>query len=126
MSALGRFPRWLRVTLLGINLAAALAVLVNWWLAIWPNLAASWEVASAGVAVAVPVRTWLGRKIPVWQERIARRTAVHVAEHHEATREHVTAQLNLHAAAQDERMQVISNQVAALHAKLDQQQGGTP
>ncbi|HZP55023.1 hypothetical protein [Actinocrinis sp.] len=128
LTVLSRFPRWLRRLLLGANLAAALAILVNWWLAIWPNLAASWEVASAGVAVAVPVRTWLGRKIPQWQEHIARRaaehTAAHMTEHHETTRAHVTEQLAAHAAAQGERMQVISDQIAALNQRLDQQQGG--
>lgn len=48
----------------------------------------------------------------------------HLAEHHEATRTHVADQLALHAAAQNERLAVITDQIAALHARLDQQGGG--
>lgn len=125
MSVLGRFPRWLRWLLLGLNLGASLAVLVHWWLQVWPNLEASWVLGAAVAAVAVPFGAWLGRKLDQRQEHIAQRTATHTAahltEHHEQTRTHVTEQLAQHAAAQQERFDVLTNQVAALHARLDQQ-----
>jgi len=130
VSVLGRFPRWLRWLLLGANLVAALTILVNWWLAIWPNLAASWEIASAVAALAAPAATWVTRKLDAHAEHAARRaaqhTAAHLTEHHETTRAHVTEQLAAHAAVQGERMQVISDQLAALNQRLDQQQGGAP
>lgn len=113
MSVLRRFPRWLRVLLLGVNLAAATAILINWWLAIWPNLAAAYFQFAAVAALAVPVAAWLTRHLDAHAEHIARRAAEHttapLVAHHEATREHIAA---------------LSDQVAALHAKLDQQTGG--
>lgn len=130
MSVLGRFPRWLRVTLLGANLAASLAVLIANWLATYPNLIASWVVGAAVAAIAIPATAWATRKLDARQDHIARQaaqhTAQHLAEHHEATRTHVTEELAAHAAAQGEQFAVLSDQLAALHARLDQQQGGTP
>lgn len=128
MSVLGRFPRWLRWLLLGLNLAASVATLVANWLSTYPNLIASWVVAAAVAAVAIPFGAWLGRKLDQRQAHIAQQAAgsvaAHLTEHHERTRTHVTEQLAQHAAAQGEQMQVISDQLAALHARLDTQQGG--
>ena len=130
MSVLPRLPRWLRWPLLGLNLAASLAVLSHWWPSIWPNLAASWVLGAALAAIAMPAATWLTRTMDARQEHIAQRaaqhTAAHLTAHHEATRAHVTDALAEHAAAQSDRLDVLGDQIAALHAKLDQQQGGTP
>lgn len=128
MSVLHRFPRWLRVVLLGLNLAASLAVLVHWWLQVWPNLEASWVLGAAAAAIALPAGAWLGRKLDQRQEHIAARAAEHAAqhmtEHHETTRAQVREQFAAHAAAQNDRLAVITDQIAALHARLDQQGGG--
>lgn len=115
MSVLGRFPRWLRIALLAVNLAASLAVLVHFWFGTYPNLLASWVVAAALAAVAAPGAAWIGRRLDERQEHVARRAAEHttarLAQHHETTRQHIAA---------------LSDQVAALHTKLDQQSGGAP
>jgi predicted membrane-bound mannosyltransferase len=111
----------LRVALLGANFAASLGVLVNWWLAVWPNLAAAWFQTSAIVALAMPLSVWVGRVLDTHHDRVA----AHQEREHAATRQHVEERLATHAAAHDERMAVISDQIAALHAKLDQP-GGTP
>lgn len=124
MSVLGRFPRRLRRLLLAVNLGASAAVLAAFWSGTFPNLIASWVQVSAALAIAAPTAGWLGRRLDARQEHIVRRTAAHLAEHHETTRAHVTTQLNLHAATQADRLDVITDQLAALHAKLDQQQGG--
>lgn len=113
MSVLGRFPRWLRWLLLGVNLAASLAVLAWFWTETFPNLIASWVVGAAVAAVALPAGAWLGH----WLD-------THHSRHHGDTRAHIEAQFAVHDAVQGERMQVISDQIAALHARLDQQQGG--
>ena len=113
MTVLGRFPRWLRWLLLGVNLAAAVAVLAVYWLETFPNLIASWVVAAAVAAIALPAGAWLGR----WLD-------THHSRHHGDTRAHIEQQFAAHDAVQGERMQVISDQIAALHARLDQQQGG--
>lgn len=128
MTVLGWFPRWLRRLLLGANLAGSVAALAANWSGTYSNLIASWVLAAAAGAIAIPVTGWLGRKLPQWQEHIARRaaehTAAHLTEHHDATRTHVTEALAQHAAAQTERLAVITDQIAALHARLDQQGGG--
>lgn len=127
MSVLRRFPRWLQVLLLGVDLVASLVVLVHWWAASYPNLIAAWFQFSAVAALAVPLGAWLGRKLDQRQEHIARRTAEHTAahltEHHDMTRTHVTKQLAAHAATQGERLAVISDQIAAINQRLDQQGG---
>ena len=115
MSVLGRFPRWLRRALLGVNLAASLALLVANWISTYPNLIASWVVGAAVAAVALPAGAWLGR----WLDK-------RHSGHHADTRAHIEQQFAAHDAVQGERMQVISDQLAALHARLDQQQGGAP
>lgn len=113
MSVLGRFPRWLRWLLLGVNLAASLAVLAWFWTETFPNLIASWVVGAAVAAVALPAGAWLGH----WLD-------THHSRHHGDTRAHIEQQFAAHDAVQGERMQVISDQIAALHARLDRQQGG--
>lgn len=113
MTVLGRFPRWLRWLLLAASLGGSLGVLVNWWTAVWPNLEASWFQGSVIAAVAVPAGAWLGR----WLDR-------HHSGHHDATRAHITDELAAHAAIQGEQFAVLSDQLAALHARLDTQQGG--
>lgn len=127
MSVLRRFPRWARILLLGLNLAASLAVLIHWWLQVWPNLEASWVLGAVVAAVAVPATGWLTRRLDAHQERVAQRAAEHtatqLAEHHEVTRTHVAEQLALHAAAQNDRFDVLTNQIAAVAARLDQQGG---
>ena len=114
MSVLGRFPRWLRVLLLGIDLAAAAGVLAAFWSASYPNLIAAWFQFAAVAALAVPFGAWAQRRLDERQEHMARRaaehTTAHLVQHHETTREHIAA---------------LSDQVAALHAKIDQQQGGS-
>lgn len=101
MSALARFPRWLRVALLGLNLAAASAVLIANWLQTYPNLIASWVVAAAVAALAIPFGAWLGRRLDTRHGR-----------HHDETRQHITQQLA-----------PIQRSLADLHAKLDRQAG---
>ena len=122
MSVLGRLPRWLRLALLVGNLGASLGVLIAFWTAVWPNLEASWFQFAAVTALAVPFGAWAGRRLDERQEHVARRaaehTAQHLAEHHEATRRWDEA----HA----EQLRVLSDQVAALHVKFDQQAGGEP
>jgi hypothetical protein len=114
VTVLRGFPRWLRVALLVVNLAAALAVLVNWWLAIWPNLAAAWVQFAVIAALAIPLGAWLGRLMD----------ARHAA-HHDGTRAHVETALAAHAEAQNQRLDALGEQVASLHERLNQT-GGTP
>ena len=106
MSVLGRFPRWLRRLLLGVNLAAALEVLAWFWTETFPNLIASWVVGAAVAAVALPAGAWLGR----WLD-------THHSGHHADTRAHITAEVTAGLAP-------IQQSLNDLHAKIDQQQGG--
>lgn len=119
MNLLRRLPWRLRAALVGCSFAASLAVLINWWMQVWPNLAAAWFQASALLALAAPLSAWATRLLDTHHDRVA----AHQEREHAATRQHVEERLARHAAGQDERMQVISDQIAALHAKLDQ--GGT-
>ena len=102
MSVLGRFPRWLRWLLLGANLTAAVAVLAVYWIETFPNLIASWVVAAAVAAIALPAGAWLGR----WLD-------THHGGHHAGTRAHITTEL-----------EPIRHSLNELHRKIDQQQGG--
>lgn len=127
MSVLRRFPRWARILLLGLNLTASLAVLIHWWLQVWPNLEASWVLGAAVAAIAVPATAWLTRRLDERQEHVAQRaaehTAQHLAEHHAVTRTHIAEQFAQHATAQNDRFDVLTNQIAAVAARLDQQGG---
>ena len=107
MTVLRSLSRRTRVLLLALNLAAVTVVLANWWLAIWPNLAASWAQGSVLVALAAPLGAWVTRLL----DRHHERATVHLDREHAVTRELLAA---------------LSGQVAALHARLDQQAGGEP
>lgn len=108
MSVLGRFPRWLRWVLLSASLGGSAAVLINWWLAVWPNLAAAWFQGSVIAAIAAPLGAWYTR----WSDR-------HHSGHHADTRAHITAEVTTSLAP-------IQRSLDELHAKIDQQQGGAP
>jgi len=93
---------------------------------VWPNLAASAVTGSLAAAFTV-WRMRLHHQRTRDENREHRESIrAEFAEHHDAARVHLAAQLGLRAAAQDERLDVITDQIAALHAKLDQQQGGAP
>lgn len=113
MTVLRGFPRWLRVSLLGVNLAASAAVLCLHWFGTYPNLIASWFGASALASVAAPLGARLGRLLD----------ARHAA-HHDATRAHVETLMAAHAEAQNQRLDALGEQMAALHDRLDQDGGG--
>lgn len=70
MSALRRLPRWLRVALLSANLAAALGVLIAFWIASYPNLIAAWAQGSVLVTLAAPARAWLDRRLTEHREAV--------------------------------------------------------
>lgn len=127
MSVIGRFPRWLRILLLGADLLASVAVLIHWWAASYPNLIAAWFQFAAVAALAVPFGAWAGRRLDERQEHVARRaaehTAQHLAEHHEVTRAHLDERITAVAQTHADTLAAISDQVAALHARLDQQGG---
>lgn len=74
MSVLPRLPRWLRIALLAANLAAALGVLIAYWVASYPNLIAAWAQGSVLVTLVAPARSWLDRRL---------------AQHHDAVMVHV-------------------------------------
>jgi len=110
VTVLRRLPRWARWALLAANLAGSIGVLAAWWQAIWPNLAAAWTQASALLTLAPPAMAWLARVLDA---------------HHEHTRVQVERQISARADAHSERLSAVSDQIAALHAKFDQQRGGT-
>lgn len=116
MSLLPRLPRWLRVLLLGLNLAASVGVLAAYWFGTYGNLIASWFGASAFAAVAVPLGRWATRHLDARQAHLAEHvaktaaehTARHLADQHAATRAHVT-----------DSVAVLADQIAAVHVRLD-------
>lgn len=110
MAALRTFPRWLRVLLLAVNTAASLTVLALWYSAIWPNLAAGWIAAPTVVGPGIALLRTAARRLEA---------------RHQATRDHFDAQIAQHATVHAETLAVVSDQVAAVHARLDQD-GSTP
>lgn len=74
MKTLAKLPPWARTALLGVNLLAALGVLVTYWIASYPNLIASWAQGSVLMTLVPLARAWLERRL---------------AEHHDAVKEHV-------------------------------------
>lgn len=116
MSLLARLPRWLRVLLLGANLAASSVVLALNWAATDPNLIASWILTAAAVTVAPPLTAWATRRLDARQAHLAEHvaksaaehTARHLAEQHAATRAHVA-----------EHVAALADQIAAVHVRLD-------
>lgn len=109
MTVLRSLPRWLQRLLLAVNAAGSAAVLAVWWPAVWPNIAAAWAGASwTAVPLARAARAVLGR----------------IEAHHRETRAQIARQASVQADAHSQSLAALSDQVAALHAKLDQQQGG--
>jgi hypothetical protein len=77
-----RLPRWLRVALITVNVAASLAVLGLWWASIWPNLAAAW----IGAAPAGGAATWAAGRFDRAVDRIDSRLEAHSHRHDQHAR----------------------------------------